>query len=284
MKHSSRLRGCILPGFLLLTLLIAGASIGAYLFVIKTVRIQGAELRSLRLRNETLAEVLEPGRAGTREKNGLCCSSSRGKSGYFNSERRLCAVCAAAPLSHAQVVTGEDPGFPLFNGNLIFENADACEISQNTPVPVQLSPSAIRSAAACVLQGAGLAAPRSFRANLWAEDLALGDAAVNQAVLLAASGYIIHKGTLRLKGPAVIFAGGDLLIDSIVTESESPPDLTLVSATGVVSVKEIAGTAAVKGVGRLGVFAAGALRSQAVGLMPPLISMSPIFLSQPNRD
>jgi len=275
MNFDSRGRGFVVLSVLLLLFFAALMSCGAALHAERMLRMLAAEAAAARIRSEVMQDL--PAAAPADGAAWCCARTKRGRAG-LELERSLCGLCAPS----------EAPALPaapdrLIHYNALFLTGDAGPVTAPAAPPAVLNPSAALSAATCHLDSRPALMRFVVRTNLEGRsgvDLRPADSGREHA-LLAAAGYIHLAGAAAVHGPALIVAGGDLIIDRLVA-SAGLPEVTVISATGMVKIGEVQGEARLRAVAPLGAYLPCDYESGS--LLPAGLPLLPLALAAGHSD
>ena len=190
------------------------------------------------------------------------CFTQNSAVGHSQSQYQLCSLRNTVPTQTLQKgnIAGFSQGllqpFPRIDYNYLFLHTQACParparcLAASTKFPLLVA-DPVCAAVSCELSQSMLTSEAVFDANLDSRQLLRLTSSPDQtqAFLLAATGYIKISAPLQLEHDLLVIAGGDISLASVDTRGD--PALTLVSATGSISVKQIHGKLRLKYIARL---------------------------------
>ena len=241
-----------------------GRSLALMSGVLGTGRAQQQESRALVLRFKELCQ---------QDLSRLSCVSGKSVgSNEFSYQPKLCAFCYHAPLGlGGRGAAGSDfqhrSYFPLLNYRALFAEAPECQTEFRSALELYnlksnygfpLSSSAAISGKTCsvpLISSAGL----KVRGNL--EFLALpvldlpGERVTAEVLTIAATGYIDSPAALYTNRSINLIAGGDIHLKYLeISGADTPPTITIFSATGVVVIDQLVGDCRIAAQSWLGVY------------------------------
>lgn len=223
-------------------------------------------------------------------RSSLLCFTERGGSAGIVLPRTLCAFSAAAPRDNLAAVSADiarnvnSP--PLINYSEIFAVMNPCEelsVSVDS-LPIRITPSALLAPQTCTAVDPDSEGRFVTGGNIWLGKPALVAAGRReQYFLLAALGYIAAASDLVLHSDTLVVAGGDIYIERVVNSTTSDIRLTIISATGSITLNKVSGPQMhIQAHGRHGVFVSSNIALENNGLPAPELSLE-IILKDESR-
>ena len=215
-----------------------------HLYTQKILKMQAEEVRSLRLKNETKNKVLQD---SGKSLASVCSNKAQNRSGDVVIKRELTSLCSSYRGGHLGIglinkMDLKNGAYPFFNYGKIFSEVDDCDFEDDEP-PIDLTPTAFRSARLCKMVLGDLIIERKvLKGNLKAANIIFIRPAIIHENLLASSGYI-YIDRLVLAAPTIIVAGGDVKIGKLIVTSKLLPEVTIISASGSITISEVSGSA-----------------------------------------
>ena len=160
--------------------------------------------------------------------------------------------------------------FPLFDLARVFHRQDPCVTHARTPGTTtrsgfRITPSAVVSLRVC--------APQSLTSLVTTGNIetdAAFDITGTSLITIAAHGYIDAPHEIHVSAPALIIAGGDIHLASLIQSGPAPRRATLVALTGSIVVDQIQGDLKLRAIAWQGVYLPGNATLDASAPMPPL--------------
>jgi|GEM_PF-6606410 len=153
----------------------------------------------------------------------ITCETKENKTGILNQKASLCS------FERGDYFLNMDELEPVACSQQI-------PLSQNTTLAGHaLSPQSLKAESICTELDSARNDNRLYRGNLDYPGL------VGMSGAIHFLGYVSLMGTINIQNDAQLFAGGDIIINQIVSNAPLPPRLFLHSRTGEISVKGFQG-------------------------------------------
>ena len=259
-REASPNKGHVLIGVLLVTC-IASATI-ATIFSVHRYFQHSSLINHHAIAARTLSHAITEGEltADSKNRDRIECLATSGASGSVSIEKEICLLKAQKEKTAAPLIDFEDE----------FKNFTDC--TKRTPVSTKgLSSGSSYAEYTCSsLQGASI---HILRENIDIDSLTLPT--TKNATKISTPGFLRIQKVLTLTNDTVILSGGDIILEKISSLSSSPLRLTLISATGFVSVRSLTGK-----ISLLSISSRGAYTPTTPNLpphpMPKLLSILPV--------
>lgn len=281
-------------GYSLLSVLVTGVLLGFFVLTtfILSYQLQSAsagEIHSALARSRALAAALRSLLQSPAQPplSRLSCIKTSARAGRHEISRQLCALIdlSGPEVSFWPRIEGaafDDPEhYPQIAFNQIFQAPSTCSLEQALPGPdsalgFPLSPAAMISAYLCRSLPGGNGDRRIISANLALENDFEGSG------VLAALGYMDINADLRASADLLLLSGGDMHIKRILNSAPQPPLITLVSATGVVSLEEPDPALRLKIISWGGIYAPETPAGTGISPLLPLLERSVVGFASPD--
>lgn len=271
--------GFVIPIILFLLMLLSAICLSSYSLARKAAELSSTRRHAENAGQRASFKILEKqASSGASDfTSGISCKTQQEIAGQGFAERTLCSIFNPKNLNFLaqKIIDGQMlPGgefFPSFDYNKIFLDADACSLNLHSgdlhsAFGFALSPGAQLSTSTC-----------SSSASQLQDFVVRSNLALNQNLVLrgtlAATGYIDLRGQVTLSAPTLIFAGGDLYIEHLLSNLPTGPAVTLISSSGVIQVKDLSPGLQLKAIAWTGAFLGAGSQAQPLPYLPELLEL-----------
>lgn len=207
-------------------------ALDSYRSVNTLIKLQELDLHSKKTELELHDKLLDSFSSKLQVGQNTDCINSKESHGRVKIEKSLCYKFLPTTSKSLN-----------FNFNKLFKNPATCQLNTDkyfnqSSSGFKLSSTAIRALATCSKPPSGVWNRYVIEGNLALnKPIEVKEVDKNNFNIIAATGYIDINTEVSIKAPVIILAGGDLRIKLLQSASSPAPAITLISATGTVSIE-----------------------------------------------
>lgn len=254
-------------------------SLFALFYSMQAMELEKLDLRALK-NNETLNRIFANISSHNNQEMGpLDCYADRLK------------LCVRNNTDFANIINQQEitllsisnkREFPLLDFNQIFANTHSCsnirsQSESKTGFGTPLSKVSSIWNKTCALSSDIITDSHKTLYNLETENAFTIPSNLSAGAIIASAGYLELKGQLSFESNLLIIAGGDVLIEKLLTLTGA--NITIISSSGLISINHIEGIPKMKLISKYGYFLNGQMHGQTSPLLPPLKQSQVISLS-----